>query len=164
MSNVQICACHPEIEFIPIMPPKGDMTYTNQAPDSFLGVPIAEANETISRSFCVGTCSGLPRGRFSDFTCLRLVQYFFETFASDDRAGIAESARSSAASAKVSPVSRVAVCPVKFCQHVTVRAVGSTLNFLMASSAAWHIMFAATANNRGTRLVAHNDERIRYRG
>jgi hypothetical protein len=31
----------------------------------------------------------------------------------------------------------------------TLRVVGSTLNFLMDSSAAWHIMFAATANNAG---------------
>src|ERR1700737_610189 len=29
------------------------------------GVPIAEANETISRSFCAGTCLGLPGGCFS---------------------------------------------------------------------------------------------------
>jgi hypothetical protein len=33
----------------------------------------------------------------------------------------------------------------------------------MASSAAWHIMFAATANNAGLGSLQHNDERIRHR-
>jgi hypothetical protein len=33
----------------------------------------------------------------------------------------------------------------------------------MASSAAWHIMFAATVNNVGLGSLQHSDERIRHR-